>query len=387
MVRRLLIAGGVIAALMTVRVAAQDIVRGRIVDEVRCAADPAHTYALYVPSGFSADRSWPLMIALHPAARGRAMVERYQAAAETYGYIVAGSNNSRNGPMQASVTAVQAMTKDLGSRFPIDPNRLYFTGMSGGARVAMEVALASGKVAGVIASSAGYPDAEPRRSVPFAVFSTAGTEDFNYLEMRRLDRALTSPHRLRIFEGGHTLPPADLTADAIEWLELEAMKSGRRTRDEPLIARLFANRLREADAQKTPKDAALALDWLATDFAGLRDVTAIREKAAALMQQKDVKAALKKDQDDENAEARLMNDVADWEAGLRRDETRLDALGGLRTTLVTLSRQAKAAADSIERRRARRVLRAIAMGASGRVADPEYLKLIEQYRLPGFGGG
>ena len=25
-------------------------------------------------------------------------VERYQAAAEQYGYIVAGSNNSRNGP-------------------------------------------------------------------------------------------------------------------------------------------------------------------------------------------------------------------------------------------------------------------------------------------------
>ena len=59
----------------------------------------------------------------------------------------------------------------------------------------------------MIASSAGFPDAEPRRSVKFAVFATAGTDDFNYLEMRRLDAALTSPHYLAVFEGGHALPP------------------------------------------------------------------------------------------------------------------------------------------------------------------------------------
>src|SRR6185436_18956147 len=145
--------------------------------------------------------------AFHPGARGRQMVEKYQAAAEQYGYIVAGSNTSRNGPWSVSMTAVHAVSTDLGQRFSIDAERLYLTGLSGGARVAMMVALGKNNIAGVIASSAGFPDSQPRASVPFAVFGTAGTEDFNYIEMRQLDRKLTSPHRLVVFDGGHTLPP------------------------------------------------------------------------------------------------------------------------------------------------------------------------------------
>jgi hypothetical protein len=61
--------------------------------------------------------------------------------------------------------------------------------------------------------------------------ATAGTEDFNYIEMRWLDRALTTPHHLAIFEGGHGWPPSDLAGEAIEWLEIQAMRSGRRTAD------------------------------------------------------------------------------------------------------------------------------------------------------------
>ena len=96
----------------------------------------------------------------------------------------------------------------------------------------MQVALGKNNIAGVIASSAGYPDSRPRASVPFAVFGTAGTEDFNYIEMRQLDRKLTSPHYLAVFIGGHALPPDSVALEAIEWMELQAMKSGRRTRDD-----------------------------------------------------------------------------------------------------------------------------------------------------------
>ena len=42
-------------------------------------------------------------------------------------------------------------------------NALYLTGLSGGARVALQVALGNNNsIAGVIASSAGYPDSKPR---------------------------------------------------------------------------------------------------------------------------------------------------------------------------------------------------------------------------------
>ena len=95
----------------------EDIPLGKVIGDVKCAADASQSYALYVPSNYSPDRKWSVLVAFHPAARGRAMVEKYAAAAEQYGYIVAGSNNSRNGPWPASVAAVQAVPAGLGRWF------------------------------------------------------------------------------------------------------------------------------------------------------------------------------------------------------------------------------------------------------------------------------
>jgi len=71
--------------------------RGRIVNDMKCATDSSQSYALYLPSNYSPEQPWSLILAFDPRARGRTPVERFQAAAESYGYIVAGSNNSRNG--------------------------------------------------------------------------------------------------------------------------------------------------------------------------------------------------------------------------------------------------------------------------------------------------
>jgi dienelactone hydrolase len=362
---------------------AQDLPRGTIVDDVKCAADPAQSYALYLPSAYSPDRAWSLLMAFHPSARGRAMVEKYRAAAEQYGYIVAGSNTSRNGPWSVSVAAVRAMSEDLGRRFAIDAERLYLTGMSGGARVALQVALGPNNIAGVVASSAGYPDTRPRASVPFAIFATAGTEDFNYMEMRELDRKLTTPHYLAIFEGGHTLPPDAVALEAIEWLELQAMKSGRRPQDAALIDRLFQKRQQLIAATKPATDTLYQLQALVADFTGMRDVSAEAARARALSGAPDVKKALARERADDEAEVRLLQDFFGLENGLNDGRRRDESLLRLRDRLSRWDRAANAAADSPERRRARRTLRIVTSGAANRVSDREYLELLEQYRFSG----
>jgi poly(3-hydroxybutyrate) depolymerase len=96
---------------------ALDLPRATIVESVACADDPDETYALYLPSDYTIDREWSLLLAFHPGARGRAMVETYRAAAERYGFVVAASNTSRNGPWDVSARAVKAVSKDVGRRF------------------------------------------------------------------------------------------------------------------------------------------------------------------------------------------------------------------------------------------------------------------------------
>jgi hypothetical protein len=354
---------------------------GQVVASVATAADSTQTYALYLPSQYRADRAWPLLMAFHPGARGRAFVDLYREVAEEYGYIVAASNVSRNGPWAPSLAAAQAMTQDVGARFSIDPARFYMTGFSGGARVAMQLALTSGKIAGVIASGGGFPDAQPRREVGFDVAGTVGVLDFNYLELRSLDRELASPHRVFTFDDGHTMPPADIARRALEWLELRAIVRGTRPADTAVIERWFNARVAAADRMTEPHLQATALNETAQDFRGLRDVSGIEKRAQSILSQRDVARALDQERDREEAEARLLRDIVTLESQLRHPETRAQGLAELRKRLREVHARAVKKDDSADRRSARRVLSGISSGAAARVNDADYLKLLQEFRI------
>ena len=50
---------------------------GRVVESVKCDADPSQFYALYLPLRYAPERSWPVILAFDPRARGRVPVEIY----------------------------------------------------------------------------------------------------------------------------------------------------------------------------------------------------------------------------------------------------------------------------------------------------------------------
>ncbi|AMY08346.1 Poly(3-hydroxybutyrate) depolymerase [Luteitalea pratensis] len=362
---------------------AQTLPRGQVIEAVTPLGDATQTYALYLPSTYSTDRAWPILIGFHPGARGRAIVDTYRDAAEGYGFIVAGSNTSRNGSWDVSLRAANAMLQDIGQRFAVDGKRIYLTGHSGGSRVALQIALANKTIAGVIASSAGYPDGRPRSSVRFPIFATAGVADFNYIEMRTLGRALKTPHRVVIFKGGHTLPPPDVAMQAIEWLELQAMASGARTKDGSLVDQFWATQERAvADAGETAATVHL-LRAMVDDFRALRDVKAIETRAAELARRNDIKRALDRERAEDDKETQALDEFARYQAGLTDDTLRVQSLHSLKRFLAELHAQATAAEESPERARARRVLRVVTMGAAEYTQDAEYSRLLQQYRLPG----
>jgi hypothetical protein len=297
-----------------------DLQNGQILDPIKCAADPSQTYALYLPSNYSADRPWKLILAFDPRGQGRQGVEHLQAAAEKYGYIVAGSNNSRNGPPQISLTAAQAMWADVEKRFSINPKRIYTAGLSGGARIAMKVAFDSDRIAGVIASSAGFPPGHRRSDLRFVVFGTAGTEDFNYLEMRQLDQELSGPHRVVIFDGGHAWLPSALAIQAVEWLELQAAHPG---------------------AIEKPKPAP--------------------------------------DRHELEREAQIVGELNDLQQGLADPNARESNLKELKSRLQGWSRLANSSADSPERRMARRILGGVFIDSRS-VDDQEYQNFVDSLR-------
>jgi dienelactone hydrolase len=359
---------------------AQDLPRGHIIDAVKCAENDEQTYALYLPSNYSPDKKWSLIVAFDPRARGRSPVAVYQAAAEKYGYIVAGSNVSKNGPPLASVKAARAMLADLKSRFSIDTKRVYAAGQSGGSRFALDFALNTKQFAGVLASSAGFAHStEGQVDLGFPLFGTAGTEDFNNLEMRKLDHQLTSVHRIRIFTGDHTWPTSEVAVEALEWMEIQAMRAGTRPRDEAMIEGAFKARKAQLAAMTNLAVIYYANLSMAADFDKLRDVSEYSKKADDMLSRKDVQDALRESGMDELQEGQVTADLANLTDQLGNDAMRAEVLVRLRTELTKLSTEAKAAADSPQRQRARRLLRGIIADNAGR-PDPELRKLIDEVR-------
>jgi predicted esterase len=208
-----------VAALAGIALADEEIPKGRVVERVVCSGDKNQSYALYLPAAYSRERAWPILYCLDPAARGRVPVERFQEAAERAGFIVAGSNNSRNSSVDVAREAIHWLLTDTHERFAIDDSRTYAAGFSGGARLALAWA-ANGHIAGVIACGAAFGESIPKE-VPFRIYATAGVDDFNYDEVYAMSRELSRrgvPQRFAQFAGGHDWLPETLAGEAFEFL-------------------------------------------------------------------------------------------------------------------------------------------------------------------------
>ncbi len=270
---------------------ATDTVTVGVTDTIHAASDPTQTYALFLPSHYNATRRWPLLILMDP--RGRAMLplKLFQAAAERYGYILVSSYQTQSdGPIEPNDKAVNAMVADAQAKFSVDTRRFYFAGFSGTGRLAWYYAYSiPSNTAGIVEVGAGLP--EPGlllreriagdSAAPFAVFLSVGSHDFNYEEVRALDAKLkvfAIRDHLEIFDGTHSWPPDSVCADALTWMQLQAIRDGRLAVDRPWVDSLFAAQGRRADdLVSVDRYAAFLLyQQLEYDFAGIHDIAGVK---------------------------------------------------------------------------------------------------------------
>jgi dienelactone hydrolase len=279
---------------------------------VPVTADATNSYALYLPSAYSPTKRWPLLLAFDAFARGETSVNLFHEAAEKYGFIVVGSNNSRN--FEDPSAAIRLLGADIKEHYSIDQRRVYLTGVSGGARVATSIAInCKTCIAGVIACVGGLPSgvATPGPEVS-EWFLISATEDFNYPEMLHLQDALeknSAVSRLVIFEGQHGWMPKEYAERALAWMQLRAMARGLTPVDKDFIGKQFEERVAEAQsAQSSGAILAAARDYreIAGDFRTFRDVKEQEAQAKSLAESE----AFRKAKKNEKAALDLQNEVA-----------------------------------------------------------------------------
>ncbi|MCU1307233.1 MAG: hypothetical protein JWN45_1928 [Acidobacteriaceae bacterium] len=327
-----------------------EIPTGVVVPNVITLSDAKQSYALFLPSNYSSARKWPIIYAFDPAARGATPTELLKHAAEKYGYIVAGSNNAKNGPMGPEMEAAQSMWKDTHQRFAINEDRIYLTGLSGGARLASGIALQCNCTVGVFANGAGFPaGVAPSRQNQFLFFGSVGEADFNYPEMVALARELDAAgftSRIRHFDGTHQWAPADVVLEAVEWFELHAMRKGLRPADQEFISAQFQKASKQAIELEGSGNAIGACDAyrkLVQDFQGLKDTKEFADKATEIANSKTYRDAQKREQNEIKRQDAVIADIARNAATLRSDpgDGRQTILLQLRSQLSTLRNAAQ----------------------------------------------
>ncbi len=217
---------------------------GKIITKIMCTADPAESYALYIPLK-NANEPLPVIYFFDPHGDGSFPLIKYKALAEKYHFILIGSNNSKNGNDWPTTENVwNTLANDSQKRLRISTNRIYTCGFSGGAKVATYVALNHHEVKGVIANGAALPEITQAGNFNFSFTAIAGEGDMNMTDLVAITNDLDKTqarHRIIFFDGIHEWAPESAMEIAFSGLELDAMHERLAKKDDNFIANIISS--------------------------------------------------------------------------------------------------------------------------------------------------
>lgn len=263
--------------------------KGKVLKKVPHREYSTESYALYLPSGYTREKRWPVLFLFDAHARGVMAVQKYDSLAGQYGMILLASNNAKNSLGEAEIDRIARHFLNEGkARFSIDPKRIYTGGFSGGARLACYQAIINNSIDGVIGCGAGFPGDIQNYNGNFSYYGIAGYRDFNYLELNMLDSVLdhtSIDHAIRFYQGKHQWPPAEEMEKAFIWLKVKAMQKNQIPVNDSFLD-AFANR-EENKAESLQKAGEFyrthrEFTYLLNALKGLRDTTKYHQKLKSI---------------------------------------------------------------------------------------------------------
>ncbi len=267
------------------------LVSNPVIGEVAENSDnPNHTYSYYLPTSYNTNQVWPVIYCFDSHGRGSLPVTKYKDLAERNGYILIGSNKSKNGmAWEETFSHIKIMTEQVDSQLIINHKRIYAMGFSGGARVAVSMAIHKKGVAGVIGCAAGFPKIKQKLEKRFDYLGIVGSYDFNYVEMLQLNQELKDSDfnsHLLIFDGKHEWPGIDVMKDGFSWMELNSIRSGRETYHDSLIKFSYHLETQKTDQMLNDQEHPLKLyrQYLkvVNFYKGLTNISKVEEQLALL---------------------------------------------------------------------------------------------------------
>lgn len=187
---------------------------GSLTERISCVDDPNISFALYMPSSYKEGEKLPVLILFDPHGDPLFPINRYKSLADKHHFMLMGSNDSKNGnAKELTAHIIQLMGQSAYSMLPVDSNRVYSGGFSGGARIAALLAFSPSGIQGLATCGAGFPIYEWNQNIPSVVCAIANDGDMNLPEITNLKSSNpVKAGRLLTFrnKGKHEWPSAEV---------------------------------------------------------------------------------------------------------------------------------------------------------------------------------
>jgi hypothetical protein len=190
----------------------------------RCQSHVAHTYQVFVPSVDITCKSMPLMVVIDPHGDGKLAIRQLKEAAQTYQVVLVASNLVKNN-VAGYLQLLDELIADARSKYPVG-NTLYLSGLSGGARMALDYAM-NRTANGVIACGA-LASPEQIQAIRCPVMAIVGMDDFNFIEAAQfIINPSTIPQNLSIetSNASHSWPESGVLARATGYVRLSSKEN------------------------------------------------------------------------------------------------------------------------------------------------------------------
>lgn len=185
-------------------------------------------YFVYVPKTLRKGRLAPLLHFNGSGGGNARSVQKHVEGAELNGWIVAASVESKNGPGHPVQNHEHAKNcvKHLIGTLPVDPQRVYFTGGSGGGAMSFYNA-ARIPSAGAMPHIGYIPDDTNLKGGDYFVIN--GATDYNRYTSAAAVKSLGKNAIHRFFVGGHREGPDWLCTEGMAWLNGRYLSKNKRS--------------------------------------------------------------------------------------------------------------------------------------------------------------
>jgi predicted esterase len=271
---------------------------GIIISSVNCSTDGSQSYALYLPKNYSDSIKFPVIIFFDPHGSGSYPVSMYKSLADEYGYVLMGSNNSKNGlQFEQTGEIVNSLINEASSVYAVDKKRISLAGFSGGSKVALVSAANHPELLSVIFCGAAIPFDNVRQLPPALGF--AGVRDMNFTDVISSGTLLESKkivHCIIEWEGKHEWPDTASFEDAFYWNSFAAMRNKTIAVDHALVKSFIQKRNKYGTAKQSVLEEYNRDNRLLVFLQGLTDINSYQNKLASLMQSGTYRRAIQEKQ-------------------------------------------------------------------------------------------